>query len=87
MFSSELARSRSAEAFQHALRICGRRGDEVGKGAAGSAPHLPAAAVLATLRAAYAMSGMMDLRINRGANAVVCPFFMHHTLIGGVLLR
>jgi hypothetical protein len=23
------------------------------------------------------MSGMMDLRINRGANAVVCPFFMH----------
>jgi len=31
MFSSELARSRSAEAFQHALRICSRRGDEVAK--------------------------------------------------------
>jgi hypothetical protein len=34
MFSSELARSRSAEAFQHALRICGRRGDEVARRAA-----------------------------------------------------
>ena len=31
MFSSELARSRSAEAFQLVLRICGRRGDEVAK--------------------------------------------------------
>jgi hypothetical protein len=37
MFSSELARSRSAEAFQHALRICGRRGDEVAKARRGRA--------------------------------------------------